>query len=77
VPRVAKDWSRQLPKPIKVGRKKLRRLHDVRAHLLRLPKDHQHMVGWQNVAGLLIEAAAGRDTPDIEVAFRLAMTLHR
>jgi hypothetical protein len=35
------------------------------------------MVGWQNVAGLLIEAAAGRDTPNIEVAFRLAVTLHR
>ena len=30
------DWSRQLPAPIKVGRRKLRSLDDIRRHLLSL-----------------------------------------
>ena len=30
------DWSRQLPVPIKVGRRKLRSLDDIRRHLLSL-----------------------------------------
>lgn len=71
------DWSRRLSKPIDVGRRKLRTLHDVRAHLLKLPEDRQHMVGYQRVAHLLMQAADGGEIADIPLAFRLARALHR
>jgi hypothetical protein len=36
------DWSRPLAKPIDIGgRRKLRTLHDVREHLLKLPEARQ------------------------------------
>lgn len=47
----------ELPKPIEVGRRKLRTLHDLRAHLLKLPEDAHDKLGWRAATQALLNAA--------------------
>ena len=67
------DWSRPLAKPIDVGRaRKLRTLGDVRAHLLKIPKERQANVAWQNITRQVMAAAVSGETIDLTVPFALA-----
>ena len=74
MPRSAKpDWSRPLAKPIGVGeRRKLRTLADVRSYLLKIPKERQTNVGWQNITRQIMEAAQSGETVDLTIPFALA-----
>lgn len=72
------DWTRKLTKPIDAGaRKKLRTLHDVRAHILALPESKQEWPLYKNVARTLMEAAEGGGTENVNVAMRLARMMDR
>lgn len=68
------DWSRPLPEPLDIGkRKKLRTLHDLSQFLLSLSPERQAKRGWQNVTKLAMEAADGTgDASRIPVAFKIA-----
>jgi hypothetical protein len=67
------DWSRPLAKPVDIGgRRKLRTLHDVRAHLLKIPKERQTNVIWQKITRDIMDAARSGKTLDLTVPFALA-----
>ena len=67
------DWSRKLAQPIDVGsRRKLRTLHDVRAHLLKLPEARQTNALWQSITRQIMDAADSGETIDLTVPFALA-----
>jgi hypothetical protein len=67
------DWSRKLAKPIDVGgARKLRTLRDVRAHLLKIPKERQTNVGWQTITRQIMDAAESGETIDLTIPFALA-----
>jgi hypothetical protein len=67
------DWSRPLAKPIKVGHaRKLRTFADVRAHLLKIPKERQTNVAWQNITRQVMAAAEAGETIDLTVPFARA-----
>jgi hypothetical protein len=67
------NWSRPLAKPIDVGgRRKLRTLHDVRAHLLKIPKERQTNAAWQNITRQIMDAAQSGETIDLTIPFALA-----
>ena len=70
------DWSRQLPVPIKVGRRKLRSLDDIRRHLLNLPEHQQGSQVWQHALWYAMKAAEGGDISRAEAAFRLMLMPH-
>ena len=70
------DWSRQLPVPIKVGRRKLRSLDDIRRHLLSLSEHQRGSQVWQHALWYAMKAAEGGDISRAEAAFRLVLTLH-
>jgi hypothetical protein len=57
------NWSRKLPTPIEVGRRKLRTLHDLRAHLLELPESEHDKVGWRAASEAVLQAAESGDVP--------------
>jgi hypothetical protein len=70
---VAPNWSRPLAKPVDVGRaRKLRTLADVRAHLLKIPKERQSNLAWQNITRQVMAAAEPGATIDLTVPFALA-----
>jgi hypothetical protein len=77
VSRSKADWSRVLPAPIDLGKRKLRTLHDVRAHVLKLPAEKREMLGWHSCAGALIEAAEGGNLDRVSFTFRFARMIHR
>ena len=67
------DWSGPLSKPIDDGqRRKLRTLADVRSYLLKIPKERQTNVGWQNITRQIMDAALSGETVDLTIPFRLA-----
>jgi len=67
------DWSRPLAKPIDVGgRRKLRTLHDVRAHLLNIPQERQTNAAWQNITRQVMAASESGETIDLTIPFALA-----
>jgi hypothetical protein len=67
------DWSRPLAKPIDIGgRRKLRTLHDVRAHLLKIPKERQANNAWQSITRQIMAAAESGETIDLTIPFALA-----
>jgi hypothetical protein len=67
------DWSRPLAKPIDVGgRRKLRTLHDVREHLLKLPEARQTNAIWQGITRQIMDAAQSGETIDLTISFALA-----
>lgn len=72
------DWTRKLTTPVDLGgRKPVRTLADVRAHLLRLPPEREHWPAVQLVGRLILEAAEGKDVGDISVVLRLARQAFR
>jgi hypothetical protein len=67
------DWSRPLAKPIDIGAtRKLRTLADVRTHLLKIPKERQTNVAWQNITRQVMAAAESGETIDLTIPFALA-----
>lgn len=68
------DWSRPLAKPVKIGKKTLRTVSDVRAYLLGLPEERQRKAANQYIARLTIEAAQGGEN-DFTIPFMLAHAL--
>jgi len=73
------DWSRNLPEPINIGRrrKNLRTLADVRNFLLALPPEMQEQPRCQRLAEVAMNAAEGRgDAGFVAVVFKMA-GLHR
>jgi hypothetical protein len=67
------DWSRKLAKPVDVGqRRKLRTLHDVRAHLLKIPEERQTNAVWQSITRQILDAAQSGETIDLTIEFALA-----
>jgi hypothetical protein len=71
------DWTRKLAKPIDAGRKNLRTLHDVRAHILSLPEPKQEWSIYQNVARNLMEASNGGSTESVNASMKLANMMDR
>lgn len=66
------DWTRKLNEPVDLGgRKPVRTLDDVRAHLLSLPEERHEWRPVQYVAELVLEAAEGKDVGDISVVLRM------
>lgn len=66
------DWTRKLSQPVDLGgRKPVRTLDDVRAHLLSLPEERHEWRPVQYVAKLILEAAAGEYTGDVSVPLRM------
>ena len=77
MPRSKADWSRRLPTPIEVGKRKLHTLRDVRAHILKLPAERQELRGWHACAGALLEAAEGGNLESVDFTFKFARMIHR
>jgi hypothetical protein len=72
------DWSRPLAKPIDVGgARKLRTLQDVRAHLLKIPKERQTNASWQAITRQIMEAAESGETIDLTIPFALARMMRQ
>jgi len=72
--RTKPNWSRQFSSPIRVkkGGPTFRTLSDVRAYLLKLPKDESQREMWQRTARLLMGAAQGGDMQKLEDQLILA-----
>jgi hypothetical protein len=68
------DWSRKLLKPVEVGRRKL---HDLRAHLLKLPAESHDKPGWQAATEAVLHAAENGDVTKAAETFRFAQFTHR
>ena len=77
MPRSKADWSRPLPSPILIGRRRLKTLACLRSHLLALPADRQSKRGWHAVAGALLDASRGGDVARLTMAVSLARMLDR
>lgn len=71
------NWPRKLPTPIEVGRRKLRTLHDLRAHLLALPKSEHDKPGWRDATEAVLSAADTGDVKRAAETFRFARFIHR
>jgi hypothetical protein len=52
--------------------RKLRTLGDVRAHLLKIPKERQTNVVWQSITREIMDAAQSGETIDLTIPFALA-----
>ena len=70
-------WSRKLLKPVEVGRRKLRTLHDLRAHLLTLSKESHDKPVWRAATEAVLCAAEDGDVQRAAETFRLAQFVHR
>jgi hypothetical protein len=71
------DWSRKLPTPIEVGRRKLRTLHDLRDHLLKLPESEHEKPGWRAATQAVLTAAEDGSVLTAAETFRFARFMHR
>jgi hypothetical protein len=72
------DWSRKLPRPLKIPTiTTLRTLGDIRALLGRLPAECRQQSTWRHVADQLNEAARGGDINDAVMSLRLVLQLER
>ena len=70
------DWSRKLLKPVEIGKRKLRTLHDLRAHLLTLPKEIHDKPVWRAATEAVLSAATDGDVNRAAETFRLAQFVH-
>lgn len=70
------DWTRKLLKRVEVGRRKLRTVHDLRAHLLTLPEEVHDKSVWRATEAVLRTAEDG-DVKRAAETFRLARFVHR
>ena len=73
------NWSRPLPRPLKIPTvMTLKTLADVRELTRRLPKDHRAKSTWRHVEKQLNAAALGEvETIDVAVPLRLVLQLER
>lgn len=71
------DWSLPLAQPIKVGRKTMRTLGDLRDFVLALPDERRETDRWHKVARALLEAAETGNTERGRAAFLLVKFLER
>ena len=72
------DWSRKLPRPLKLSTiTTLRTLGDIRALLGNLPADRRELNTWRHVADRLQLAARGGDINDAVTSLRLVLQLER
>ena len=72
------DWSRPLPRAIKIpGVMDLKTLADVRTLLGHLPKETRAKDTWQHVETDLKKAAAGGDMAQMWVALQMVLQLER
>jgi len=72
------DWTRKLAQPVDLGgRRKLRTLADVREHLMNLPEERHAWPAVQHIAGLILQAAEGKDVGDVTVPIRLVRSALR
>ena len=68
------DWSRKLPRPLKLPTiMTLRTLGDIRAMLSRLPAERRQQSTWRHVADRLQLAARGGDINDAVTSLRLVL----
>ena len=74
VPLARPDWSRKLPRPLKLPTiTTLRTLGDIRALLKNLPAGRREQSTWRHVADRLNNAARGGDIDDAVIALRLVL----
>ena len=74
VPLARPDWSRKLPRPLKLPTiTTLRTLGDIRALLKYLPAGRREQSTWRHVADRLNNAARGGDIDDAVIALRLVL----
>ena len=72
------DWSRKLPRPLKIPTiATLRTLGDIRGLLGHLPADRRQQKTWRHVADRVADAARGGDINDAVMALRLVLQLER
>jgi len=70
------DWSRKLPRPLKIPSvMTLHTLADVRALLGHVPAERRRVDTWRHVAKCLNEAARGGGIEDAVIALRLVLML--
>ena len=72
------DWSRALPRPLKIPDvMTLRTLADVRTLINHLPADRRRFDTWQVVEKRLNEAARSGSIDDVVIALRMVLMLER
>jgi hypothetical protein len=72
------DWSRKLPRPLKLPTiTTLRTLGNIRALLGNLPAERRKQNTWRHVADRLQHAARGGDINDAVTSLRLVLQLER
>ena len=76
LPLARPDWSRKLPRPLKIPTiATLRTLGDIRALLGRLPAERRQQSTWRHVADRLNRAAHRGDVNDAVIALRFVLQL--
>ena len=76
VSRKRSDWSRPLPRPLKIPDiMTLRTLADARTLLSHVPAERRQLNTWRHVAKCLDDAASGGDVRDVSVALRLVLSM--
>ena len=72
------DWSRKLPRPLKIPTlTTLRTLGNIRALLGHLPADRRKLNTWRHVADRVVNPARGGDINDAATSLRLVLQLER
>ena len=72
------NWSRKLPRPLKIPTvATLRTLGDIRALLGHLPANRRQQNTWRHVADRLANAARGGDINEAVTSLRLVLQLER
>ena len=70
------DWSRKLPRALKIPSvMTLRTLSDVRELLQHLPRERREQKTWRHVSDQLAKAVKGGDINDVVIALRLVLQL--
>jgi hypothetical protein len=78
LPLARPDWSRKLPRPLKIPTiATLRTLGDIRALLGHLPADRRQQNTWRHLADRLANAARGGDINEAVTSLRLVLQLKR
>jgi hypothetical protein len=66
-------WQTELLQPVKVGKRTLRTLHDVRDYVIRLPKRESESEPWQTVMQTLLFSAPSGCSQFVELALYRAI----
>ena len=78
MPLARPDWSRKLPRPLKIPTiATLQTLGDIRALLGRRPAERRQQSTWRHVADRLNRAARSSDVNDAVIALRFVLQLER